>query len=230
MTRALSQMVFLQWKASRWLLLPFVLLCFGLPQVAVRTSAQLSMLDDTTMSGSWLIYALQSWMPIFPVLAAAAGFTAALSAWNWDHKMHHIYALALPIKRSRYATLKLTAGATALVLPTVALLAGAIIAMTTVDMPAGVRGYPVSFTMHFLLAALLAYALGFAMAAGTIRTTVIVMLTLIVFFVFGTIITGYINAVSSLDLVSPVDMLTELFVNWAGPFRVFGGEWVLIDV
>jgi hypothetical protein len=230
MTRALSQMMYLQWKAARWLLLPFVLLCFGLPQLAVRLSSQTAVLDDATISGSWLIYALQSWMPLFPLLAAVSGFAAALSVWHWDHKVHHIYALSLPMTRARYATLKLGAGAASLLAPVAALLAGAIVATVALDMPAGLRGYPFSFTMHFLLAALLAYALGFAMAAGTIRTTIIIFVTIIVFVVFGTIVTGYINAETALDLATPMEILTELFVHWAGPFRVFGSEWTLIDV
>src|SRR5688572_6320645 len=128
MTRALSQMMFLQWKASRWLLLPFVLLCFGLPQVAVRMAAESALLGDASLSGNWLIYTMQNWMPLFPLLAAVVGLTTALSTWNWDHKVNHIYSLALPMKRSRYATLKLVAGATSLLLPVGAILLGAVIA------------------------------------------------------------------------------------------------------
>ncbi|HUF49858.1 MAG TPA: hypothetical protein VMN60_03435, partial [Longimicrobiales bacterium] len=64
----------------------------------------------------------------------------------------------------------------------------------------------------------------------TVRTTVIVVATFIVLLVFGTILVGYVNDVTTLDLFSPIDVLNDLFVTWAGPFHVFGGAWVLIDV
>jgi hypothetical protein len=230
MSRALSQMLYLHWKASRWLLLPFVLLSFGLPLLAVRTAATLAELDDATLNGNYLIYAMQNWMPTFPLLAAVAGLAIALSVWNWDHKANHIYALALPLTRARYALLKLASGAALVAIPVAALLVGAILATATIDMPAGLRGYPISFALHFLLAASLAYALGFALAAGTIRTAVLIIAGFIVFVIFGTLFAEYMNDAFEVDLVTPFEILQELFIHWAGPFNVFGGEWVLIDV
>ena len=230
MSRALSQMIFLQWKASRWLLLPFMLLCFGLPQLAVRTAERSARLDDATVAVDWLLGVLALWMPLFPLLAAAVGIAVGLSAWNWDHRVNHVYSLSLPLRRRDYALLKLLAGAAALLLPLAAVLLGALIAIAAVDLPPGLRGYPVTFSLHFLLAMLLAYALAFALAAGTLRTTVIVFVSLIVFVVFGTIAAEYINDVTRLDIVTPLEILEELFVHWAGPFHVFGGRWTLIDV
>jgi hypothetical protein len=230
MTRAMSQMLYLQWKAARWVLFPFVLLAFALPLLAVQISVRSSMDQGSGVVGTWLVYALQLWMPAFPLVAAIVGFAAALSAWNWDHNVKHVYALSLPMTRARYAMLKMSAGIVSLLAPVAALLIGAVLATALVDMPEGLRAYPVQFTMRFLLAALLSYALGFALAAGTVRTTIIIVITLIVLLVFGTAAVGFIENVTRTQLFTPLDVLNELFINWAGPFHVYGGGWTLIDV
>jgi hypothetical protein len=225
----LAQMTYLQWKASRWVLLPFVLLCFGLPQLALRLAAEGATYRGVMVAESF-VYGLQLWMPVFPLLAAIVGFAAALTAWVWDHNANHVYALSLPVRRSQYTLLKLAAGGASLLMPVLAILLGALVAILLNEVPEGLRAYPVAFTMRFLLAALLAYALGFALAAGTIRTTVIVIAAFLLFLIGGTLLVGFIESLTKLDLVTPVDLLYNAFGTWAGPFHVYGGAWTLVDV
>ena len=225
----LAQMTYLQWKASRWVLLPFVLLCFGLPQLALRVATEGATYRGV-VAADGLVYGLQLWMPVFPLLAAIVGFAAALTAWVWDHNANHVYALSLPLRRSQYTLLKLAAGGASLLVPVVAILIGAVVALLLNEVPEGLRSYPVAFTMRFLLAALLAYALGFALAAGTIRTTVLISAAFLLFLIGGTLLVGFIEGVTELDMRTPIDLLYQAFGTWAGPFHVYGGAWTLIDV
>jgi hypothetical protein len=225
----LAQMTYLQWKASRWVLLPFVLLCFGLPQLAVRVATEGATYRGV-VAGDGVVYALQLWMPVFPLLAAIVGFAAALSAWVWDHNANHVYALSLPLRRSQYTLLKLAAGGASLLVPVLAVFIGALVAILLNQVPEGLRAYPVAFTMRFLLAALLAYALGFALAAGTIRTTVLIVAAVLLFLIGGTLLVGFIESVAEVQLRTPLDLLYDAFGTWAGPFHVYGGAWTLIDV
>src|SRR5690606_14011096 len=100
----------------------------------------------------------------FAFVAVAAGVVIALVSWNWDHRTGHVYALSLPIPRWRYALLKLWAGAVALVVPTLAILVGAGIGLMAVEIPEGLRAYPIAFAARFLLCSIAFYALLFALA------------------------------------------------------------------
>ncbi|MDH3272441.1 MAG: hypothetical protein OEN56_13975, partial [Gemmatimonadota bacterium] len=171
------------------------------------------------------------WLPFFPVLAAAIGMTLALSAWNWDHQLNHVYALSLPITRWEYTLQKLLAGATLALIPALGLWLGAHVAVASIELPAGLSAYPNELGVRFFVAIVLAYALLFAMAAGTVRTTVTVLGLALGFVFFGSILNdvlaGYFDIFGRVHVV-------EIVMNWLvqapGPFEVFTGSWSLIDV
>jgi hypothetical protein len=230
MTREMTQVLRLQWLASRWLLLPVILLCIGLPQAAVRMSLLQAAGVDRVLEPAILLEVLDSISVVFPYLAAITGALIALAAWNWDHRTGHVYALSLPVSRARYALLKLWAGAVILLVPTLAIWIGAWIATSTVTIPDGLRVYPFAFGARFLLSAALMYAAMFALAAGTIRTTVIVMAVGILVIVVGSIAIPQIEMHFLRDLRTPVELISHALTEWGGPFRVFSGGWLLIDV
>ena len=58
-------------------------------------------------------------------------------------------------------------------------------AAASLVLPAGLHAYPNELTIRFLFAILVFYALFFAMAAGTIKTTLWVLGTFMGFIVFG---------------------------------------------
>lgn len=225
-----KQLLFAHWKASRWLLLPFVLLGFGLPLLVYRF-AELLATEEGINRGAAMIEGARVWGPLFPLLAFSAGAALALAGWNWDHRANHVYALSLPIQRSRYVLQKLAVGALLVVIPALAVWLGSFLSVALNELPEGVRAYPVSFGARFLVAALLAYALTFAMASGTIRTTVIIVSALLIVLVFGSILVSYLRVVlDQPNLATPVDLLISALGYWPGPFSVFGGNWNLIDV
>ena len=205
----------LQWKASRWAVIVFVPLLIGLPIVVMNFGKRFSR-DEFSNPAFDMVRAIEIWSPVFPILAALTGAAFALAAWAWDHNTNHIYALALPIERWRYALLKMAAGAVTLALPVLALFVGAVIATATTTLPEGLRAYPVSLSFRFLFAALIVYAIMFALAAGTMRTTLRVALVL-------TVLVPLVG-------VFAFDQIVQILATWPGPFAVFGGNWMLIDV
>lgn len=225
-----EQTLKLHWKSARWVMLPLVLLCFGLPQLAVRVGESL-IASGLSASAADLLTVLEPWLPLFPLLAFLSGAAAGLTAWTWDHRVNHIYSLSLPVSRREYALLKMSAGAVILLLPAVAILAGTLMVSVLADVPDGLHVYAFSFTGRFLLASLISYALLFALAAGTIRTAVYVVSGAVLVLVFGTLLTGLLEDVLMIrGLLSPMQLLHAALTGWAGPLGVFGGNWMFIDV
>jgi hypothetical protein len=222
------QMLYVHWKAVRWGLLPFVVAAFGLPLLSVQGLGLVLPIANSTTASMMLVGAA-TWQPLFPMLAGVVGSLLALSAWNWDHKVGHVYALSLPISRERYAILKFGAGAVLALIPVAALLAGSLVAALSLELPSGLHAYPLALTGRFLFGTLVVYACFFALASGTIRTTMIALSV-----IFGL----PLAAVFAIDLLSGVyPALATVDVGRTmeqallrGPFRVFYGDWMLIDV
>ena len=230
MNAMLMQSLYLQWKVSRWTLVPFVIAAFGLP-LAAMAHADAAAADTLFASGYSAIGAMEPWVPLFPITAALLGVTMGLAAWSWEHRANHVYALSLPVARWEYALLKLTAGAAMLLIPAAAAWAGALLGAATSSVPEGLHAYPNAFGLRFLLAALIIYAAAFALAAGTMKTTIRLLSGLLLFLIFGTLLVGLIEEIVGVDdLWTPIEILHAALGEWPGPFHVFGGNWMLIDV
>ena len=230
MPREMTQMLRLHWLASRWLMIPLVILCVGVPQAVLRTASQQTIRAAGSDVAAILLSTLQEFSSLFPFLAVISGVLLALTAWNWDHRAGHIYALALPVSRARYALMKLWAGAVLLLVPVVALWIGAVVAAVSVPIPAELRAYPGALGARFLFASLLIYAGMFTLAAGTMRTTLVVVIASLLVVVGGSIAVSWVETRYMMDLVTPAEMIVHAVRTWPGPFRVFGGNWLLLDV
>jgi hypothetical protein len=101
---------------------------------------------------------------------------------------------------------------------------GAVIATSVSSIPDGLRPYPGATTIRFALALLLGYAVFFALASGTVRTTVLLLgvapVTVIV-------ITQLIDFLGGPDVVTPA---WHWLSNLPGPFRLLFEPWRLINV
>jgi hypothetical protein len=224
------EMLRTQWKVSRVSVAFLLPLCIGLPIAVIRLSRLVVAQSEWSSPALDILRATARASIAFPLLAASTGCVIALCAWAWDHRTNHVYALSLPVERWRYAMMKMGAGAIILGLTALGVLIGSIIAVSTTALPEGIRGYPLAFTIRFLFAALITYAITFAFAAGTVRTTLRVFLILFVIFIGGTLLTSYLGSAMGTQITSPLALLAEAFGSWAGPFQVFGGSWMLIDV
>jgi hypothetical protein len=221
------QLLFLHWKTVRWALVPFMVASFALPLLSVQgmggnpfePNMVRTLLGDTA---DWLLF--------FPMLASAIGLVLGMSAWHWDHRHNHVYALSLPISRARYVTLKFGAGAVLTLLPVAALLAGSLIATVAVNIPEGLRAYPLQLSGRFLFAVLTLYAILFAASAGTVRTTAIVLAVVFGVPLLTLLSMSYLGEAFPALQAIDVGRWVLIAIEDLGPFRILIGNWALIDV
>jgi len=210
-----------QWKWSRLIVVLGTVAGFALPIVSLQGAARA---DRSPLQAQELLRAVQSWGSLYPVLAAALGLLVAIATWAPDHRGKHVHALSLPLPRWRYALLRFGSGVTVLAAPILAVSIGALLATAMATIPAGLQGYPLALALRFALAVLVAYAVFFAVSAGTARTAGIIL--------------GVIGALIVVQIVATVanvelDLLGRLqiaILNWPGPLAVFTGRWMLVDV
>ncbi len=230
-----KQMLYVNWKGSRLVLFPLVIASFGLPLLAVQGAlpdAQWAARFGYGTSAANMLDHLQMWLPLFPALAAGVGGIMALAVWNWDHRVEHVYPLSLPLPRWEYSLLKMGSGALLLLVPAFTFWMGALLATASIPIPEGLNPYPTSLAFRFLFASTIAYTVLFAMAAGTMRTAIIIITALVGFVVAGSMMSDVIVEMVRPDLRgwSFLRWFSLLLVQWPGPFEVFTGSWMLIDV
>ncbi|HJQ67190.1 MAG TPA: hypothetical protein VJ816_12465 [Gemmatimonadales bacterium] len=210
-----------QWKWTRLPLLGFVLGAFALPLFSARGASVAS-------QDNWLIEELlsnlQTWGLAYPVLAGLLGLILARATWGPDHQGKHVYALSLPLPRWDYVLMRFAAGALLLVIPVLALWAGALVATVATTLPPSLQAYPTILALRFALAALVAYAVIFAISAGTNRTAGIILASLAAVIA----VQIFLEAVG-IETMLVQSLLTKL-VLWPGPFEIFTGRWMLFDV
>lgn len=213
--------LYAQWKWSRLVITLGTVAAFMLPILSVQGAAR-----DTAspLRAGEILSLVQSWGVLYPVLAAALGLLVAIATWAPDHRGRHVHALSLPLPRWRYALLRFGAGLVLLAAPALGLLIGAVLATHLAAIPSGLEGYPVALGFRFAVAVLVAYAIFFAISAGTTRTAGVILA------VIGGLILVQVLASAAdvhLDLLTP---LLTVSLNWPGPLAIFTGRWMLIDV
>lgn len=211
------QVLFTQWKWSRMFLLLLTAAAFAIPALSVQSIGQ-------AYSNYEVVFRLQAFGVAYPILAGAIGVLLSITAWSSDHRGRHVYALSLPIERWRYVWLRYLAGLLLIIPPIVALWAGGMLATGLGGIPAGLNAYAGSLALRFALATVLSYTALFAISAGTPKTAGIV-LSIGAALVAVHLLLG--AAGIEIDILSPI--VNGLFV-WPGPFEIFTGRWMLIDV
>jgi hypothetical protein len=224
-------MLFLHWRQIRAVLALFAVAAFALPLIAVQGLGVPAGSESATLEAYRLVGASQLWLALFPSLALAIGATLGLSSWNWDHQLGHVYALSLPLSRWEYVVNKLAAGALLALVPVAGMWIGAHVAAASISLPAGLNAYPNELAIRFFFAIIVSYALLFAMAAGTIRTTLWITGTALTLLVLGLVANDVlVSSFPVLERVNVVEAVMDWMVGAGGPFEVFTGSWALIDV
>jgi hypothetical protein len=226
-----KSMLFLHWKQIRHALALAVVGSFALPLMMVNGLGTPPGMDSMSLEAYRIVGAMENRLGFFPLLALGIGVTLALSAWNWDHQLNHVYALSLPMTRWEYTLQKMLAGATLAVLPAAGLWLGAHLAVMSIDLPEGLNAYPNQLAVRFLFATLLAYAGLFSMAAGTTKTTLKICAVVLGFVFLGSMANDYLAVYYPyFERVHVVESVFEWMMYAQGPFEVFTGNWSLIDV
>ncbi len=206
-----------QWKSTRGLVLLTTLMGFALPLASLQSARDARRPIE-------FISAMQRWGSGYAVLAALLGLLVALAAWRPDHLGQHVYALSLPVSRSRYLSMRFGAGAAFLAPTIVGLFLGALVVTASGAVPDGLHSYPVALTLRFALAAVVAYALFFAISSSTSRTAGLIIATMV-----GLVFAQYLLIVvgsTRYDVLQPV--LDFIFYR-PGILSVFSGRWMLVD-
>jgi hypothetical protein len=167
---------------------------------------------------------VQSWGSVYPLLAAALGLLIAIAAWAADHRGRHIHALTLPLPRWQYVALRFGAGLALLTPPIAAVLIGALLGTVMATLPPGLQAYPIALTVRFALAVFVAYAVFFAVSAGTARTAGIILGA-----IAALILVQVVASIANLDL-NLLGVLQAALILGPGPLVVFTGRWMLVDV
>jgi hypothetical protein len=213
-------LLFQQWKWTRLVIVLGAVAAFAVPLLSVRgAGAGMAHKEAAQFLGS-----VQLWGVLYPSLAGAIGVLTAITLWTPDHRGRHVYSLALPVARWRYVLLRYGAGLALVGVPIVALLVGSVLAALTTSLPPGLHAYPLALSVRFALALLVAFTMFFAVSSGTARTA-------------GIILGGFAALVVTQVLLSAAGTERNL-VLWVinallaspGPFAVFTGRWMLIDV
>lgn len=213
--------LYAQWKWSRLIVTLGTIAAFILPVLSVQGASPHS---TSPMRAAEILTMVQAWGVLYPVLAAALGLLVAIVTWAPDHRGRHVHALSLPLPRWRYVLLRFGAGLVLLAAPALAVLIGALLATRLAAIPPGLEGYPVALAIRFGAAVLVAYAVFFAISAGTTRTAGVILAA-----IGGLILVQVLASAADIHL----DLLTTLqgaLLNWPGPLAIFTGRWMLIDV
>lgn len=212
-----------QWKRTKGAALLATVLGFVIPIASVQMVSWNG--DPRYWNGAvGVVMAMQSFGVWYSLLAAGCGLAFATFAWSQDNAARHVYALSLPIARSKYAAMRFGAGALFLLLPALGVLIGCLIASLIAPIPIGMHAYPLSLTFRFLLAAAVAFAIFFAISAATPRAAAIVLGGIAAVVVIGFMLS---LAAVRIDFLSTV--ITTLFAS-PGILSIFTGRWMLIDV
>ncbi len=216
-----TQVLRTHWIWSRTLVLTLAGLAFTLPTVVWRLA---TVGNEGGRSAAALIDAFASVGPVMAFAAILAGFLLAAYPWSVENETRHVYPLSLPVTWARYLSLRFGAGMVLLLVPTIALWLGALLALSLVEIPSVLQTYPGTLALRFLLAMLFVYAATFALqyvAGRRAPAVALVLLLALPVTLLGLEILNYEEVTRRL-----LHVLTE----WPGPFAIFSDDWRLLDV
>lgn len=221
MTAIFRVILYRQWKWSRLIIVIGTVAAFAIPLLSLQGAARA---DRGALQAQELLHAVQSWGTLYPLLATTIGLLVAITAWASDHRGRHIHALTLPLPRWQYVLLRFGAGLGLLAGPILGVLIGALLATLAATLPPGLQAYPIGLSVRFALALFVAYAVFFAISAGTARTAGIILGT-----IAAVILVQLVASTANLDF-DLFSLAQSLLLLGPGPLAVFTGRWMLVDV
>lgn len=216
-----TQILWTQLKWTRTLLAVLAVVTFAAPSLAWRLGDAGA---GSASAPTAIMVGFSAVGPILMVIACLAGFVLVAHTWNLDGAAKHVYALSLPLPWSRFVAMRFGAGALSLLIPTLALWLGSLVALLMVQMPPTLHSYAGTLALRFLLGALLAYALSFLLQYLAGRRAPVVLLVLLLAVVGVTFVLGMLGYTRLLGTIG------HALVEWPGPLAVFARDWKLIDV
>lgn len=216
----IAMLVRTQWAWTRNALLGFAAIAFLMPALTWRISS--GGFESTPASQVMEGFAAVGFL--LSIVALMGAFAIAALPWTVDAETRHVYPLSLPITWPQFVATRYLAGAATLVLPAIALYAGALATLAMIEMPPLLQAYPGALALRFYLAAFVAYSATFALQYIAGRQAVVVALLILL------VLVGIGFGLWLLGLESAVDASVQFLFEWPGPLAVFTDPWTLIDV
>lgn len=215
-----KQVLFTQWKWSRTELFCAVAVAFVMPTLVLRIGY--GIVDAYSVSDVLSVVGVTG--VLFASLAVLSALALAWRPYVVDATLRHVGPLTLPVAWPAFVRMRFFAGAALLLLPTFAVWIGGVVATMAIAIPPTLHAYPGGIALRFLIAALVAYAAGFALQYLAGKQAVRVALAIFA-------------VVAAVELVANVLGFDSFAIKswnalttWPGPFAVFGARWMLIDV
>lgn len=215
-----AQVLYTQWKWQRTELFAMVIAAFLVPTIVLRIGYDF--VDGYAISNALSVVGLTG--VFFASLALVSAFALAWRPYVIDQSLRHVGPLSLPIPWPEFVRLRFMAGATLLLIPTLAVWIGGIVATGGSTIPPTLHAYPGGIALRFLFASLVAYSGGFLLQYVAGKHAVRVAL----FVVFGALIVGVGAAMLGFD--GSLGKVWDALTTWPGPFSIFNARWMLIDV
>jgi len=209
-----------QWRESRLAVLLLAGFAFIVPVLCLWGKRSES---DPWAFGD-LIQAVWQWGVAYPSIALAAALALGIGVWRPDHRGRHVYALSLPVARSRYLLMRYSAGLIFLTGIGVALWVGGVAATARVPLSPLLHAYPGGLALRFWLAGLMAYTMMFALSGLTERAARVLVAGSLVL----VIVAFSANAMNA--HWNPLGWVADALFGPYGPLGVFRIRWMLIDV
>ena len=216
-----AQTLYVQWKWNRDFLAFYTVAGFAAPLIILWIA--LTYLGLTTARELVLVGGVVG--VTTAAIAVIAGLTVAWQGYGVDDRVGHIYALSLPVTRTRALALRAATAALILLLPAVGVWIGSMLAATQVTLPPMLRSYAGALAIRALLAAWLAHTCMFALRYAAGRRAKVVLATLVV--MIGTLGFATEAVPAAREAILNVG---NFLISSPGPFGVVFGRWTLIDV
>jgi hypothetical protein len=209
-----------QWAWTRTSVTGFAALAFVFPAIAWRLASAAARGPDALQ----VMDGFAALGPMLGFLALFGPFILASLPWGIDHETKHVYPLSLPISWQRWVGMRFAVGAITLLIPALALYAGAKLTLGMIEMPPLLRGYAGALALRFLLASLVAYGLTFALQYLAGRRAALVALIILLS------AAGLVIALALLGMSDVAEAIGRAVFQWPGPLAIFVEPWTLIDV
>jgi hypothetical protein len=215
------QMLYVQWKWSRDILLFFVVACFATPFVV-------TWLVVPVMGGATprqLVRVGESTGGALMVLSLLLGGSIAALGWIADARSSHVYALTLPIGRRRFLAFRALGASCLFLVPALATWLGGVILGSQLTLPDALDLHAATLAWRVLLAATLAHAVVFAFRYTTGERARHYALA----FLLGCGAVG-ISMLFFPGMRDDVSRILFALFRSPGPFGLLTSGWSLIDV
>ncbi len=216
----IAMLVRTQWAWTRNALFGFAAIAFLAPALTWRIASG----NFQSAPAIQILSGFNTVGMLLAIIALMGSFAIAALPWTVDAEARHVYPLSLPIPWTQFVATRYVAGAASLLLPALALYAGALATLAMVELPPLLQAYPGALALRFFLAAFVAYSATFALQYLAGRQAVVAALLVLLALV------GVGIGLWLLGLEDAAEAVVQFFFEWPGPLAVFTDPWTLIDV